>query len=278
MHYLEQVKLRNNKNTRHRAWNVKQWVFDFGAEAGKTESAETSKASVQKQVLVDEAYPTCKICNNELDKVFDEAHKEWFNLNCVYENGKVVTNRSKPIVHWLCYTKQQDLLKPKSALPKLESGDSPLPTTNQEDVDAMMEEDFSSSEEESSDESDSATEIILFSDDEDEQASSQRTEPAKPIELENDPMEEVVEIKQELIKLENKETKKITVKTERMEVENPKAVNMVGKKDAPVKKEKNVEQMKVDPRADIVIMVDPDGETNVDANLTVETGDDAKTK
>jgi len=272
MHYLEQVKLRNNKNTRHRAWNVKNWVMDV-KNLGKTEGAETSKAPVQKQVLVDEAHPTCQICDNELDKVFDEAHKEWFNLNCVYENGKVVTNRSKPIVHWLCYTKQQDLLNAKSAAteapPKLES-DGPLPTNHvpQEDIEAMMEEEFSSSEAESSDSSDSATEIILFSDDEDEQASSQRIEPAKPVELDNDePMETEVELKKELMKLEKKETK-VTVKIERMEVENPKAVNMVDKKEAPVKIEKIVEQM----------TVDPDGETNVDANLTVETGDDAKTK
>jgi len=234
MHYKEQVKLRNQSGTRTRTWNVKDWVMDVNHE---TDQEKPTTNNARKQVMVDENFTSCQICHNELDKTFDEMHKEWFNIGCVYADGKTVTNRSKPIVHYLCYMKKEQQEKEKSAAktapPELEE-DAPLPSNQEDDAEEEMDDEETSSEEESSDESDSATEIILFSDDEEEQQSSQR-EAARLgaiMEFKIDDQEEeqgpkVEQIKKE-VKQEEIDSTKVTVKTEtkaiddKVELENPK--------------------------------------------------------
>lgn len=171
-HYKEKQK-KVQKPTR--SWNQssKDWIL----KKKKTDEKETPKKKVKsKQVLADDNYPICTVCNIRFEQFYDENYEQYMYKDCVYEDGKVLTNRAKPIVHYLCYLKKCKEIKQNkevalAGLPKLEACTSldesqdTLESSFQSEKSSQQqseEEDDEGFTDESSDESDSGTEIILF--------------------------------------------------------------------------------------------------------------------
>lgn len=168
-HYKEKQK-KVQKPTR--SWNQssKDWILN----KKKSDEKETPKKKIKtKQVLADDNYPACPVCSIRFEQFYDENYEQYMYKNCVYEDGKVLTNRARPIVHYSCYLKNCKEIKQNkeialAGLPKLEActsldeNEETLESSFQSETSCQDEEDEEEFTDESSDESESGTEIILF--------------------------------------------------------------------------------------------------------------------